>query len=218
MDHALSAAAESGSFPVVTNAANAAHDEDLALIAGLLASEPDAWRKFNSRYSRLVMSCISRITARFGRASTDDVHEIYATLCLQLLSNDMHKLRSYQPQRGARLGTWLGLLASHAAYDFLRSARRLPKLDELTHADHVSSDVPDPSDVALVNEQAALLARALGALGERDRTFVELFYGEGLSAEEVAERMGINVKTVYTKKHKLQGRLASLLGQFDVAA
>lgn len=217
MDHAYTAA-ESGSFPVASVAPTSPHEEDAELVRALIADEPSAWREFNSRYSRLVMSCISRITARFGYASPDDVREIYATLCLQLLSNDKHKLRSFQPDRGTRLGTWLGLLASHTAYDFLRSIRRTPKHDELSNASDVSADELDPSDRASLKQQAALLTRALAELGERDRTFVQLFYGEGLSPEEVATRMGINVKTVYTKKHKLQGRLASLLGRLDIAA
>ncbi len=193
-------------------------DDEGRLIARLLNDEPQAWREFNARYSRLMLSCISRITARFGCATADDVQEIYATLCLQLLSNDKRKLRSFEPTRGTRFATWLGLLASHTAYDFLRSARRTPKLDDLTGADGLCSELPDPSEATLLREQAHLLAEALKSLSSKDREFVELYYGQGLEVEEVARRMGINVKTVYTKKHKLQGRLQSLLAAQTLAA
>jgi RNA polymerase sigma-70 factor (ECF subfamily) len=211
----ISSGPQSGAFLISSTSASS--DEE-TLLARLLADEQAAWREFSARYSRLLLSCISRITARFGYSSTDDVQEIYAALCLQLLSNDKRKLRSFEPGRGTRLGTWLGLLASHAAYDFLRSVRRTPKLDELSGAECVCTELPDPSEATLLRERAQLLAEALSELSDKDRQFVELYYGRGLSPEEVAERMGIQVKTVYTKKHKLQGRLQSLLGDQLLAA
>ena len=43
-------------------------------------------------------------------------------------------------------------------------------------------------------------------------------YSEGLEPDEVARRMGISVKTVYSKKHKIQRRLVSLLAEQRLAA
>lgn len=192
--------------------------EEIQLLSGLLADDAGAWRRFNARYSRLILSCISRVTGRFGRVGADDVREIYATLCLQLLSNDKHKLRSFEPGRGTRLSTWLGLLATHTAYDFLRSVRRTPHLDELSSAETLAAEMPDPSEATLLRERAMLVARALSGLSAKDREFVELYYAQGLTPDEVAERMNISVKTVYTKKHKLQGRLESLLAAERLAA
>jgi len=103
----------------------AASSDDAALVRSLLADDPQAWREFNTRFSRLVLSTISRVTARFSAVvSQEDMREIYATFCMQLLANDKLKLRSFDPERGNKLSTWLGLLASHTAYDFLRGARR----------------------------------------------------------------------------------------------
>jgi len=206
------ALSDSGFFPVQQCA------EEQTLIEGLLIDDEGAWREFNRRYSRLVLSCITRVTSRFGYSSADDVQEIYATLCLQLLSNDKRKLRSFESGRGTRLGTWLGLLATHTAYDFLRAVRRTPKHDDLSSAATLCTSAPDPSETTLMREQAQLLSLALAELSEKDRQFVELFYGHGLAAEEVAARMGINIKTVYTKKHKLQARLQGLLSAGRLAA
>lgn len=192
--------------------------DDALLVEQLLEDDPAAWRAFSARYSRLMLSCISRVTGRFCRVGPDDVREIYATLCLQLLSNDKKKLRSFEAGRGTRLGTWLGLLATHTAYDFLRSVRRTPRFDELSGAESIATEQPDPSEATLEHERARLVERALAGLTEKDRTFVELYYVQGLCPEEVATRMGISVKTVYTKKHKLQGRLESLLQAERLAA
>jgi RNA polymerase sigma-70 factor (ECF subfamily) len=192
--------------------------EETRLIAALIAGEASAWRTFETRYGRLILSCISRVTSRFACVRPDDVREIQATLYLELLSNDKKKLRTFEPDRGTRFGTWLGLLATHTAYDFLRRARRDSRCDGLEGAEGVRAETPDPSDYTLVRERAALVSRLLGTLSAKDREFFELYYGEGLAAEEVARRMRISVKTVYTKKHKLRGRLESLLDDSKLAA
>jgi len=50
------------------------------LVRALLADDPRAWREFNTRFSRLVLSTIGRVTARFsGVVSQEDLREIYAT-------------------------------------------------------------------------------------------------------------------------------------------
>ncbi|HEX3776680.1 MAG TPA: sigma-70 family RNA polymerase sigma factor [Polyangiaceae bacterium] len=192
---------------------------DAELVRALLDDEPRAWREFNTRFSRLILSTISRVTTRFrGVVSQEDVREIYATFAVQLLANDKNKLRSFDPERGNKLSTWLGLLASHTAYDFLRSARREPKRAALSEAEDLYSALPDPCESALMRERASLVGRLLADFTAKDRAFIQLYFGEGLAPERVAERLGISVKTVYSKKHKIQARLQALLVQAQVAA
>jgi RNA polymerase sigma-70 factor (ECF subfamily) len=192
--------------------------EDELLIEALIAGDARAWRSFDVRYGRLILSCIARVTSRFACVRPDDVREIQATLYLELVSNDKKKLKSFETNRGTRFGTWLGLLATHTAYDFLRRARRDARCDGIEGAESLRADTPDPSDYTLIRERAALVSRLLSELSPKDREFVELYYAEGLPAEEVARRMRISVKTVYTKKHKLRGRLEGLLDESRLAA
>jgi RNA polymerase sigma-70 factor (ECF subfamily) len=185
---------------------------DTDLVSGLLNNDPAAWQAFTVRYGRLIQSCIHRVIARFpGIVRGDDALEITSTLYVQLLTNDRYKLRSFAPERGSKLGTWLGLLATHSAYDFLRSVRKLPRGGELTEAEELASDSPDAVELTLNRERAARVSRVLSDFTHKDREFVDLYFGEGLEPDEVAQRLGISVKTVYSKKHKIQRRLASLL-------
>jgi RNA polymerase sigma-70 factor (ECF subfamily) len=194
-------------------------DDDTSLIAGLLAERPSAWTTFNARYARLIYRAITRITSRFSAVlSADDVQEIYALFCLQLLANDKAKLRSFDPSRGASLASWLGLLAAHATYDFLRSKRREPRLEELTEAEPLCTSVPSPYEVCELRERAHQVGVLLSNFTERDRAFIELYYGEGLEPEQIALRMNISVKTVYSKKHKIRARLEALLERRRLAA
>jgi len=193
--------------------------DDATLIRALIADDPRAWREFNTRFSRLVLSTISRVTARFnGVVSQEDLREIYATFCVQLLANDKLKLRSFDPARGNKLSTWLGLLASHTAYDFLRGARREPRRAALSEAEDLCSSLPDPCESALMRERAEQVSQLLSLFTDKDRAFIQLYFGEGLAPELVAERLNISVKTVYSKKHKIQARLQALLNEAQLAA
>jgi RNA polymerase sigma-70 factor, ECF subfamily len=183
------------------------------LLERLLLSDASAWRELNQRYARLVTSCIQRVVARFSkRVSADAVEEIYATFSLKLLANDKHKLRSFEPNRGNKLGTWLGMLATHCAYDYLRSVRREPSAVCLTEAETLSSEHQDPCESAMLSERAKLVKELLAEFSDKDRQFVTLYFQDGLSPEHVAERLGISVKTVYSKKHKIQRKLSQIVG------
>ncbi len=187
---------------------------DVDMVSGLLENRPEAWRALTLRYGRLIQSCISRVVSRFPSVvRAEDQAEIYSMLYLQLLANDRMKLRSFAPERGSRLSTWLGLLATHTAYDFLRTIRRIPRTTSLAEAEELAGETPDPVDVTLEHERASLVGVALAGFTSKDREFVELYFGEGLDPDEVARRMGISVKTVYSKRHKIQRRLQSLFGQ-----
>ena len=71
---------------------------------------------------------------RADRSARADLDEIYADVMMQLVRDDMHKLRIYNPSRGTKLGSWIGMLSVNAAYDFLRSAGRRPLLDKVDGA------------------------------------------------------------------------------------
>ena len=76
-------------------------ESDMKLISQLLLNRPSAWREFQARYERLISRCIMKVTRRFSSiVSQDDVCEVYAQLFVSLLTNNMHKLRSFDPARG----------------------------------------------------------------------------------------------------------------------
>lgn len=192
---------------------------DAELVDGLVGNDAAAWQALMFRYGRLMQSCIQRVLGRFpGLLRSDAAAEVHSMLCVQLLANDRNKLRSFSPERGCKLGTWLGLLATHSAYDFLRSVRKVPRGAELGEAEELVSDAPDAVEITLSRERASRVSSVLADFTRKDREFVELYFGEGLEPDEVARRMGISVKTVYSKKHKIQRRLAGLLGRPSLAA
>ncbi len=189
-------------------------EREVRLVFALLVDDAAAWRTFTAEYSNVVIACIRRVLCRFTRVTSDhDVDEIYARFCFELLAHDKRKLRKFDPEKGSRLGTWLGLLATNATYDYLRRLRRDRLAEPLPEIDVLESENPSPHDQVVLAEQARMAANILSTLSERDRQFVELYFGEGAEPEEISARMGINLKTVYTKKHKITARLEALLAR-----
>jgi RNA polymerase sigma-70 factor (ECF subfamily) len=198
------------------NLSGAAED---VLVREMLAGSERAWREFHARYDRLIYRCITKVTGRFSAfIGQDDIREIYATLFMQLISGDMRKLRSFDPERSNRLSSWIGLLAINCAYDYLRSMKREPHRAPLAEAETLSCDLPSPLEQAEHRERAGIVSSVLREFSEKDREFVTLYFGEGLPPDEIAQRMRISVKTVYSKKHKIQSRLEAMLSEARLAA
>jgi RNA polymerase sigma-70 factor (ECF subfamily) len=182
----------------------------------MIAGKASAWREFLARYDRLVHRCITRVTARFARSvGPDDIAEIHATLQAQLCANGMSKLRSFDPGRGKRLSSWVGLLAVNCAYDHLRALRREAGRASLDECEEIGTLGPLPDEVLDLKERALVAAEVLGDLSEKDQEFVALYFGEELDAEEIAERLRISVRTVYSKKHKIKERIEARLSERD---
>ena len=188
---------------------------DLELLGRMLSREDVAWREFHRRFDRLVYRCIHKVTSRFhGVLNQEDVQDIYAQFLLNITARDMHKLRAFQPERGNKLGSWIGLLATNTAWDHMRRVARRPQTSELTEVPEVaylSCERETPIDVLQRKEHWALVNETLEQFSEKDREFVQLYYVRGMQPTQVAETMNISIKTVYSKKHKIRCRLERAL-------
>src|SRR5512143_3554273 len=101
------------------------HWNEAELLAGVLAGENSAWNELLRRFRSIAFHCITKVTRRLSHyRSNIDVDEVYAELLVTLLRDDKRKLRLYDPRRGTRLGSWIGLLATNVAHDHMRGGRR----------------------------------------------------------------------------------------------
>lgn len=192
---------------------------DQTLLQAAIARDGRAWQELLRRFRPLIFRCILRVCKRYSAlCGNEDVNEIFGDVCVNILRDDMRKLRAYDPARGARLSSWLGLLAINATHDFLRQTTRRPALLHLVPQPGQRSDpleehpaeAPSALDDLLEKERVSQLGELLSGFSPRDRRFVDLYFRGGLSPEEVAAAMGISIKTVYSKKNKVRVRLLRL--------
>ncbi|HJL17551.1 MAG TPA: sigma-70 family RNA polymerase sigma factor [Sandaracinaceae bacterium LLY-WYZ-13_1] len=191
---------------------SAADWTETQLLHRMLLRQGVAWREFHRRYDRLIYRCIHKVTSRFpGCITSEDVREIYAMFLLSLNKRKMHKLRTFDPERGNKLSSWIGMLATNCAWDYLRSVARQPQTTDLADAEQIGTTSDSPFDDLLEKERWAVVNSVLQGFSQKDRVFVRLYYVDGLSPEEIADQMAISVKTVYSKKHKIRCRLQKAL-------
>ncbi|MDB4991311.1 MAG: hypothetical protein JWN04_6489 [Myxococcaceae bacterium] len=182
------------------------------LIRRMLERDNHAWTQFLTRYDRLIHARIDSVLRRFSGPSYAQLErdEVYSVLVGSLVRRDMHKLRAFEIERGYRLSTWIALLASNAAWDHVRlAARRIDIPYSAEHLEGMPSGL-DATRALMARAGFQQVSRAVTRLSSRDREFFELFYVRCFEPEEIAAKMRISVKTVYTKKHKLRARVASL--------
>jgi RNA polymerase sigma-70 factor (ECF subfamily) len=192
---------------------NPADWSDRELLKSVLRNDARAWNELVRRYRPLIYRCITKVTLKYAPSlSSADLDEIYADVMMQLVREDMHKLRIYNPARGTKLGSWIGMISVNAAYDFLRSAGRRPLLDKVDGVldPHEECD-RTPLDQLIEKERWEHLNTLLSDFTDKDRTFVELYYQRGMEADEIAVEMQISLKTVYSKKHKIRAHLVRCL-------
>ena len=182
---------------------------ELELLESVLASSERGWSELVRRYRALIYRCITKVTQRCApRISSMDLDEIFADVLYHLLRDDMRKLRMYDPERGTKLSSWIGMISVNAAYDYLRSAGRRPLLDRLDGAVDPAPEIErTPLDALIEKERWEHLNGVLTDFSDRDRRFVELYYRDGLDPQAIAAAMSISLKTVYSKKHKIRAHL-----------
>lgn len=184
---------------------------DLDLLERVLLPEEIAWRELIRRFRGLIYRCITKVLCKYESVlSNEDINEIFSEVCFNLLRDDMKKLRKYDPNRGSKLGSWIGLISINTSYDHLRVTARQPILDRIDGVFDREDGGPGPLDQLLDKEKRSWLNYLASDFSPKDQHFMELYFGRGMAPSEIANHMNISVKTVYSKKNKIRNRLVAL--------
>jgi RNA polymerase sigma-70 factor (ECF subfamily) len=187
---------------------------DLELLRAVIRRDPGAWQAFFKRHERLILACLRRVYTRYHVfLPQEQLEDLVGMVCLDLVKDDYRKLRKYDPDRGYRLSSWIGLIATNIAHDALR--RRGPPHtstdDEDSPLAELQSGLPDPLEVLNHKERVQILAEAVKHLTPTDQEFIRMYYEEQQTPEEIAEASGVSVNTVYSRKNKVRGKLVRLV-------
>jgi RNA polymerase sigma-70 factor, ECF subfamily len=194
--------------------------DDRQLVAAVVRGAPLAWPAFYARFERLMRACIRRTLRWYGvRSSDHDLEDLLSAVCLNVVKDDYRKLRMFDPGRGYRLSSWVGLIATNTAIDALR--RREPEHasmdDPAGQAHEVPAGTPTPFDDLHRREEVGMLAAALEHLSEGDRLFLEYYFEHEMEPSVIAKIMGITVATVYSRKNKVREKLRVVVGRLVAA-
>jgi RNA polymerase sigma-70 factor, ECF subfamily len=183
--------------------------EELQLLSAVLDGDSHASRSFFHRYNCTIEMCVRKVL-RSGnrRAHDEDVRDLVGEVWLSLLEDDKRPLRRFDPDREIRVSTWIGLLARNKAIDRLRGRQERTVSLEDSVDEEPPAEAPLPSEQLEASEERAIASRALDELGGDDRAFLEAWYTDGREPETLARTFDISVGTVYSRRFKIQAKLA----------
>ena len=120
--------------------------------------------------------------------------------------------------------TWLFTIARNRAISVLRRRRFQPISAEVeSHGDdgpsnmleQVPDDATNPRENLVIAEDARWLRRALERLDERHRTVLEMKYLGGMRSREIADVLGLEVGTVWSRVHHGLKKLKALSAEMN---
>ena len=162
---------------------------DLELGAALLNGCNDALAILFERYGRLVFHIARNIVRDEGEAE-ETVQQVFFDL--------FRAIRQFRPERGS-FKTWLLQFAYHRSINRRQHllANRFYDSEELHEA--MLAQIVDANQYAFqfgALETRRLISQVLRTLKPRQRRVIELTYFEGLTAKEIASRLGIRASHV----------------------
>lgn len=108
-------------------------------------------------------------------------------------------------------GGWLLRIARNASLNRLAKERRSVALDQNTMTTITDLDAPDHDPLAAMDQAARveLVWDAAAALGDRDRSLLDLHLRHGLGAADLAEELGTTANNAHQMLHTLRKRLGT---------
>lgn len=188
--------------PVSAAAAAVSNDPEVALMSRIAAGEQgDALERLIERYSRPLYGLGMRLLGDKGMAE-ELVQDSFVRV--------WRSAPSFDAERGS-VRTFVYTIARRAAIDLQRRSNRVPVPVELAADDRPvgqETGVPDSFDRLLTRLE---VREAMSTLSDPHREVIELFYDDGLSQREIAERIDVPLGTVKTRTYHALRALRSQL-------
>ncbi len=187
--------------------------EDLALVTRARAGDGEAFRALVVRYQRKVYA------VALGIVKDPDLAWDVAQDAFVRVHTHLGEFKGE-----SAFSTWVFRIATHLGIDAVRRERTKSKqdvddADELAVAEGGEGILAtalgtNPQETALRRELRDKMTEALAQIPEKHRTILVLREVEGLSYEELAERLGINKGTVMSRLFHARKKMQALLRRY----
>ncbi len=164
-------------------------DEWLQLVRGVASGDQGALHSLYEQTHRIVFTLIVRITANRETAeevTLDVFHEVW------------RKASTYDPANGSVVG-WIMNQARSRAIDRLRFDQRKKRVNAYPDSLQPTTDIVDPQQACLFEEQSRLLRNALEVLAPEERNAIETAFFSELTHKETARKLNQPLGTVKTR-------------------
>jgi len=165
---------------------------DAELVCAVLEGQTDAFGELVARYKNVVTTYVA---ARVAHSEVED-------LAQEVFVRSFRVLETLRDPKA--FGAWLLGIAHHVCVDWHRSRRdhvslETHELEPAAAALPHRAPRPRPDEAAERNEAIAIVLESLDRLPEPYRVTLVLKHLDGLSCNEIAERMGVALGTVTSR-------------------
>ena len=176
--------------------------DDAELVASARAGDPDAFATLVGRYETRIVRLVRGMVPE---SDTEDVTQEAFLKAYRKLGNFDGRSSFY---------TWLFRIAANTAMDWRkkeRHRRHAPLPEGPEGEDRVPSSDAGPESAVMRRELAARIDAAIEALPDKYHEILVLREIEGLSYEEISERLGMSKGTVESRLFRARERLREKL-------
>jgi RNA polymerase sigma-70 factor (ECF subfamily) len=164
-------------------------EEWLKLVRAISGDDQRAMYSLYEQTHRIVFTLIARIT--MNRETAEEV-------TLDVFYDVWRKASTYDPANGSVVG-WIMNQARCRAIDRLRFDQRKKRVNTYPHSLRPTTDVIDPQQACLFEEQSRVLQDALNVLSTEERKTIETAFFSELTYEETARELNQPLGTVKTR-------------------
>lgn len=171
---------------------------DAELILGIRNRQQQAFELFFARYAQIIFNLCIRILKDETDAE-DVVQEVFVQIWKEADRFDAAR---------ASVKTWLFTIARSRSLDRYRSRKTIQRrMDE--HSEENLQQAAGKEDLQAASLMQQYVSNALRQLSDEQRVVLELSYYEGLTQEEIAERLAEPLGTVKSRIRSALIRLRS---------
>jgi RNA polymerase sigma factor (sigma-70 family) len=171
-------------FPAKVNPADRTSLSDI--LPKVAAGEPRAMDECIQRYAAIVYTLVTRYLKDATEAE-DLIQDIFTEI--------WKKAAVYDPTLAGE-STFVGMIARRRSIDFLRRRGRQPDFEPLTAAESIPLATPEAPAFGCDPES---VRSSVAALPEDTRQLFHLFFDDGFTHPEIAEKTGLPLGTVKTR-------------------
>jgi RNA polymerase sigma-70 factor, ECF subfamily len=177
-------------------------DEWLRLLRAIADGDQCALHSLYDQTYRIVFTLIVRIT--MNRETAEEV-------TLDVFYDVWRNASTYDPANGSLVG-WIMNQARSRAIDRLRFDQRKKRVNIYPHSLGPTTDMVNPQQACLFEEQSRLLRDALKLLSTEERKVIETAFFSELTYEQTANNLNQPLGTVKTRIRSGLGKLREALG------
>jgi RNA polymerase sigma-70 factor, ECF subfamily len=178
-------------------------DEWLQLVRAIAGGDQRALHSLYEQTHRIVFTLIVRITRN---------QETAEEVTLDVFYDVWRKASTYDPANGSVVG-WIMNQARSRGIDRLRFDHRKKRVNTDPDSLQPTTDIVDPQQAFLFEEQNRLLRNALMVLTPEERNAIETAFFAELTHEETARKLNQPLGTVKTRIRSGMGKLREALGR-----